>query len=147
MAIVRVEVEGVGPFSSRRVFELGPGAVVFVGPNESGKSTLVEVLGQLIDPDPQVEIAPFLRTNPPPERSRATLAMSDSDGGFRVAIDFDARTLGYQEDGGPILEGPPSAVARAVRDRLALPGRGPYERLFVTSSSRVTPSPAKYMLS
>ncbi len=140
MTIAGVEIEGVGPFRTRRRIQVGPGTVVLLGGNESGKSTLIDLVALLLDPDPQLEIAPFLRSNPPPERSEALLDLRDAEGSFRVHADFDARGLTLQEGDGPILEGPPQAVAEGIRGRLGLPARGHYGRLFVASADALTTS-------
>lgn len=140
MHVTGLEIDGVGSFREARRIELGPGAVLVAGANESGKSTLLDLLALLLDPDPALEMAPFLRSNPPAERSRAVLEAADGDGVFRIEADFDARELWLQEDDGPILEGPASAVAAAVRQRLGLPDRGHYARLFTASGERVVPA-------
>jgi len=138
--VTGVEIEGVGSFREPRRIELGPGAVLVAGPNESGKSTLLDLLAFLLDPDPALEMAPALRSNPPAERSRAVLEAADSGGVLRIEADFDARGLSLQEDEGPVLESPAAAVAAGLRQRLGLPERGHYARLFTASGERVVPA-------
>ncbi len=139
MILEGVHIEGVGPFAHPRQIALGPGTVILRGDNESGKSTLLDLVALLLDPDPELEIAPFLRTNPSPQRSHALLELRDADGRVRITADFDARELWLQEGDGPVLEGPPEAVCEALRRRLRLPARGSYERLFTLSSERLGP--------
>lgn len=140
MILNQVELEGVGPFHTLRRFRLGPGAVIVRGANETGKSTLLDAIAFLVEPDADLEISPFLRSNPPPDRSSAQLTFADSEGTFCIGADFDSRELILESSRGSSLREPPEAVCKALRARLGLPGGGAYERLFTLFPERLVPT-------
>ena len=106
MRIRRLRLEGFGPF--REPFDAGfpAGPSLITGPNESGKSTLLEaIVGTLFGLKDRGAEERF-RSRPPADAFRGELEIETAAGRYRVSRDFESHRVSLER----LEPGPPAVL-------------------------------------
>jgi len=142
MHIMDLVVQGVRRFSQSRKFPLKPGFNVVFGPTESGKSTLVACLLDLLYPDRvRDDEAPFVSWGEV-QASRAGLTLGSGGETYRILKDFRSQQISLTQFNRASQKFEPVEtdavqIASFMNSNFDLPSFDIYNRIFVTSADKM----------
>jgi hypothetical protein len=142
MHIMDLVLQGVRRFDASRKFPLKPGLNVVYGPTESGKSTLLLCLLDLMYPDRFKEAeAPMVSRNSP-QSSRAGLTLGAGQDIYRIIKDFKTGQIALSQFNRASqkfdqIASTPAEVASMLASTFELPPFDIYYHLFVSAAERM----------
>jgi len=145
MHFIDLVLQGVRRFDQSRKFPIKPGFNVVFGPTESGKSTLVACILDLLYPDRiRDEEAPFVNWSNP-EASRAGLTMASGRDSFRLLKDYKTGKMALSQYNPASQKYEPVAseaaqIASMLASSFDLPGFDVYNMVFVSAPERMPSS-------
>jgi hypothetical protein len=142
MHIMDLVLQGVRRFDASRKFPLKPGLNVVYGPTESGKSTLLLCLLDLLYPDRFKEAEAPLVSNNNPAASRAGLTLGAGQDIYRIIKDFQTSQIALSQFNRAsqkfdAIASTPSEVASVLVSTFELPPFDIYYHLFVSAAERM----------
>ncbi|GEM_PF-2090814 len=151
MIFTEIALEGVRCFRDQCRFTLKPGYNLLWGPNESGKTTLVDCIAILLDPTRQVPEEAGFPSWGPPGNSRTGLMITEGDQSFRVTRDFvnglvNLSSLNPQTQKFDVVAQDHAQVEGFLRQQLRFPQISLWRRLFVFDKSDLPSGRAKVIV-
>lgn len=142
MHIMDLVLQGVRRFGESRKFAFKPGFNVVLGTTESGKSTLVACLLDLLYPDRVREDELTLVSWGEPATSRAGLTVSSGRDTYRILKDFQTHNIGLTQYNPASQKFEPVAsdaahVASVLSSAFDLPPFDLYHTLFITDADQM----------
>lgn len=136
MIFSEIALEGVRCFHGQCRIGLKQGYNLVYGPNESGKSTVLECIEVLLDPARQISENEAFPTWGPPGNSRAGLVISEGGQTYRVTRDFvngmvSLGKLNPNTKKFDIIAQDHAQANSILRQQLKLPSIDIYRKLFV----------------
>ena len=140
MIFSEIALEGVKCFREQCRFTPRQGYNLVWGPNESGKSTILECMTVLLDPLKQLSESESYQSWGPPGNSRAGLMITQGDRSYRLTRDFVNGLVGLsaynpQTKKFDVIAQDHAQVDSILRERLQIPAVGLYRKLFIFDKS------------
>jgi hypothetical protein len=142
MHILELVLQGVGRFAQSRKFPLKPGLNVVFGPTESGKTTLVSCMLDLLYPDRFREDEASIVNRSNPGASRAGLTIGSGKDIYRILKDYNSGQLSltqynpasqkYEQVSSDAVE-----IASILNSTFSLPSYSIYNHLFVAAADHM----------
>ncbi len=144
MYLIEIVLQGVRRFTKSRKFPLKPGLNVIYGPTESGKTTLVECVLDLLYPDRIKEQDIAMVSSGEVQASRAGLTIGFGRDVYRVLKDFQSNQISltlYNPASQKFepLASDPAQIASTMASSFELPPFDVFSRLF-TAAAESMPS-------
>jgi len=135
MILQEIVLEGVKCFREKRNIPLKPGFDLVYGPNESGKTTLLETIYILLDPLRNVGEEEEYPSWGPPGPSRAGIVIQEGQDSYRITKDFvngqvslsrrNPQTQKYES-----VATDPARIDTFLRQNIGIPPISTFRRLF-----------------
>ncbi|HUT54070.1 MAG TPA: AAA family ATPase [bacterium] len=142
MHIMDLVIQGVGRFTESRKFPLKPGFNVIYGPTESGKTTLVNCLLDLLYPDRYRDDEASLISYGEPAASRAGLTLASGQDVYRILKDFKAGKISLTQYNPASqkfeqMADDPVQVSSILASAFELPSFDVFYNLYISAADRM----------
>lgn len=142
MHIMDLVIQGVRRFTESRKFPLKPGFNVVFGPTETGKSTLLACLVDLLYPDRITEESGTLVSWGGAQASRAGLTISSGRDTYRILKDFKTQSINLSHYNPASQKFEPMAsdasqVASIISSTFEMPTFDAFNHLFISTVDRM----------